>query len=431
MSLGPIIRPLPSLRESKIVAEPQAYLEANNEGATRLIPDLKSEEIKPDCSYRQIHNRLANAIDQASEELYSDPDYTIDIETDFPPNQVSVRRLSTCYGLTNRPAFIDPILDPTRSANARDQIHCLAELPLYDLCHYRSLFITQDFSPLGRYELILNINGRFERVVVDDRIPVYRHTLEPIWGLSYQKPWELILFKAYAKAMGGYARAREAKPFEFIETVTNSPWKYFNLAKEADRFIKKYGENNAFSHGKIIFKTKDSPEIRQAGLVPNSAGYTLLNINSKDQENIILTIRGTANQNWSGDYSLMDNKFSEQYQMLKNQGNLGVELTLERDFSIKHKDALNLFSSAYVTSVRKNQYFTGYKLLEIAEKEKKAQYLEFYFPSKGFIDISIRQFPENAMKAGAQSSIALTNVNEGGALRFVKTKHIIVKDKHY
>lgn len=35
------------------------------------------------------------------------------------------------------------------------------------------------------------------------------------------------------------------------------------------------------------------------------------------------------------------------------------------------------------------------------------------------------------MKAGARSSIALSNIHEGGAFRYVKTKHIIVKDKHF
>lgn len=373
----PVIRRSAGLRASKIVAEPHAYLEANSEGATRLIPDLRKEEVRPDCSYRQIHDpHPATHPDPASEDLYSDPDYSIDIETDFSKIPVTLRRLSTCYGVTNRPAFIDPILDPTRSTHAHE-IHCLAELPLYDLFHYRSLFITQDFNALGRYELVLNINGRFERVVVDDRIPVYRDTLEPIWGLSYQKPWELILFKAYAKVKNGYARAREAKPFEFVETVTNSPWKYFNLAKESARFIMKYGENKAFSRGKIIFKTKDSEEVTHAGLVRNSAGYCLLNIDYKNQEKAILTLRGTAGQNWSGEYSLLDSKCCQLFSQLQKQENSGVQLTLERDFSISHSDALNLFSSAYVSSLRKGQYFTGYKLLEIAEEERKAQYLEF------------------------------------------------------
>ena len=92
---------------------------------------------------------------------------------------------------------------------------------------------------------------------------------------------------------------------------------------------------------------------------------------------MVLGLRGTAGQNWSGEYSLLDSKCCELFSQLQKQENSGVQLTLERDFSISHSDALNLFSSAYVSSLRKGQYFTGYKLLEIAEEERKAQYLEF------------------------------------------------------
>ena len=50
-------------------------------------------------------------------------------------------------------------------------------------------------------------------VSVDDRIPVYANTLEPIWGLRYENPWELILVKAWAKINGGYHVIRRSRPF--------------------------------------------------------------------------------------------------------------------------------------------------------------------------------------------------------------------------
>jgi|JI9StandDraft_1071089.scaffolds.fasta_scaffold2071352_1 hypothetical protein len=39
------------------------------------------------------------------------------------------------------------------------------------------MFITQDFSPDGLYEVIINQNGRFETDVVDDWIPVYEDSM--------------------------------------------------------------------------------------------------------------------------------------------------------------------------------------------------------------------------------------------------------------
>ena len=66
---------------------------------------------------------------------------------------------------------------------------------------------------------------------------------------------------------------------------------------------------------------------------------------------------------------------------------------------ISHEDAINLFSSAYITSNRNGKYFTGYKLLEIVANERKAQNFEFYFPEDGFLDFSIKQFSGNSTKA--------------------------------
>ncbi len=66
---------------------------------------------------------------------------------------------------------------------------------------------------------------------VDDRIPIDKRTLEPIWGLSFERPWEIILVKAWAKKLSGYHKVLSSKPFEFIEAFSNSTWKYFNLTK--------------------------------------------------------------------------------------------------------------------------------------------------------------------------------------------------------
>jgi hypothetical protein len=82
--------------------------------------------------------------------------------------------------------------------------------------------------------------------------------LEPVWGLTFENPWELILIKAWAKVRGGYHVIRQARPFEFIETFSQSTWKYFNLSIEAKKFLHHYYESNKFKNGKIILKTKRS-----------------------------------------------------------------------------------------------------------------------------------------------------------------------------
>lgn len=80
----------------------------------------------------------------------------------------------------------------------------MIELGLLPVHHYKSMFVTQDWDPNGRYLIVLNSEGRFETEVVDDYIPVYEKSEEPLWGMSLTKPWELILAKIWAKRSGGY-----------------------------------------------------------------------------------------------------------------------------------------------------------------------------------------------------------------------------------
>lgn len=93
------------------------------------------------------------------------------------------------------------------------------------------MFITQDYSEHGRYEVIVNNEGRFELEVVDDLIPININSGLPILNLDIRQPWLLILVKVWAKRNGGYNRLKNGKCFEFISAFTNSNWKYYNLSK--------------------------------------------------------------------------------------------------------------------------------------------------------------------------------------------------------
>lgn len=47
--------------------------------------------------------------------------------------------------------------------------------------------------------------------------------------MGLDKPWKLILLKAYAKNLGGYDALLRIHPFDFIDKFTDTNWKYFNL----------------------------------------------------------------------------------------------------------------------------------------------------------------------------------------------------------
>lgn len=177
------------------------------------------------------------------------------------------------YGITNLPHFFELDRRPVSLEDNEGAPSCIRELALFSTAHYKSLFITQDFQQSGKYILTANIDGRFEVISVDDRIPLYKDTMEPVWGYSFNNPWELILLKAWAKIVGGYNQVMEARPFEFVETFSYSTWKYFNLAKESKKFLQYYYESSKFKNGKIILKTKKDEVVVRSGLTANSSSY--------------------------------------------------------------------------------------------------------------------------------------------------------------
>jgi hypothetical protein len=220
-----------------------------------------------------VHNLEEEGGDYKGAKLYED-DYQIDLGIEFEDDDnVIIRRLSTLYPVSNRPLFFDLNSQPSRPADPKKAHHCLNELALFPTVHYRSLFISQTFSASGKYTLITNTDGRFEVITVDDRIPINKVTYEPIWGLSYQNPWELILIKAWAKKIKGYHKISQTKPFEFIENFTNPTWKYYNLTKSPGLFLHKYASISKVKNAKIILKTKDETLLKEHGLLPNSASY--------------------------------------------------------------------------------------------------------------------------------------------------------------
>jgi hypothetical protein len=98
-------------------------------------------------------------------------------------------------------------------ANMPQNPSFLNEVGLLPPFYYQSLFLTPDFTPNSMYKVIVNVQGQFRVVVVDDAIPVFESTMQPIWGLDREVPWELIVLKVWAKVVGGYKSVLTAKPF--------------------------------------------------------------------------------------------------------------------------------------------------------------------------------------------------------------------------
>lgn len=213
------------------------------------------------------------------------------------------------------------------------------------------------------------------------------------------------MLKFWAKRNGGYNQVKSIPPFRFIEFFSNSNWKYYNLAYEGYGFFNFY--TGKASLGTFILKTKDNEIVRQSGLVPNSAGYQMIELKettSIDAPKIVVngqqvvdpkartwvaTVKSTFVNKWTGNFSVLDKEMNNRYRPNKHY------MVLDRDFMINSSDFVNLFSTVYISSNRDKDYqhyYSDYYILEVEPRIKTAIYLKFYLKFDGWLDFCIKQF---------------------------------------
>lgn len=140
------------------------YLKFNEKGETSIV---NSKESVANYSYRQVHDlRKQSPSSSNLEELFTDNAFDVRAEPriakiDEQKGNVVIRRLSQLYSESHRPPFFSEKGKVTKIADPSAVPHCINQLGIFTQEEYRSLFITQDFNPQGKYELILNRNGRF------------------------------------------------------------------------------------------------------------------------------------------------------------------------------------------------------------------------------------------------------------------------------
>ena len=359
------------------------------------------------------------------------------VDKDFHPSSLTVtnkdtdqkvvfKRLQHLYPKKHRPSFFPSAHELPKLKNSDGAPHFMIEMGLTTTEHYKSMFITQDFQDSGRYEMVVNVDGRFEAVTVDEYVPVYENTEEPIWGMELKYPWQMIIVKVWAKRCNGYDNILSTNPMDFLSSFTNSNWKYFNLAREPnflDNYLnKKYGE--------IVLKTKDNPDVRRSGLAPNEVGYDLINI-QKNENDYTVVIKSTVKNKWSGTMSVVDRKVNTLGSMIKST--IPKTVNLDRDIFLNKADFYNMFSAAYLTSTRPHAV-SNYYILEVQPNNKNALYLEFHIEEDSFLDFSVKQREENLKNPNKASRIRHAkyqedqgkNVTEEEVQRYHQVKYALI-----
>ena len=114
-----------------------------------------------------------------------------------------------------------------------------------------SAFITKQFNPRGKYRLRLwdPIKEKFERISVDDFIPIDEETNQPIFTRPHgNEIWVMLLEKVFAKFMGSYSAIEAGHSIFAMHILTGQKVSKFVL--RSDKWLKTNmkvtKENNSF-----------------------------------------------------------------------------------------------------------------------------------------------------------------------------------------
>jgi len=105
---------------------------------------------------------------------------------------------------------------------------------MIDREYIKTRFITKRLNKSGYYEYFIRRNGEYYVDYVDDFIPIVGAKKLPLWGLSKNEPWKIIIMKAWIKEKGGIEAVERAEPYEFIEAFGLPGYRALSIKKEVD-----------------------------------------------------------------------------------------------------------------------------------------------------------------------------------------------------
>ena len=180
----------------------------------------------------------------------------------------------------------------------------------------KNVFTQREYTDEGIFELWLHYKGAGYKVVVDDRLPMYRMPGTPIaTQMSDNGAWWLpILEKGYAKLHQNYARLSGGLSFEAVRTLTGMP----TIPHFPMYYRQKYDDNTLWS---ILSEGDKKNYVMSGGIFKNKFGlvsghaYTIIGVNEVTHNNKIeklVKIRNPwAKENYTGPWSGSDARWTD------------------------------------------------------------------------------------------------------------------------
>ncbi len=174
------------------------------------------------------------------------------------------------------------------------------------------LFDFDHKNEYGIYSVWLNINGVWQRIILDEYFPSYFNGRN--WDLAFSKTeqkelWVLLLEKAYAKAYGSYWEIIGGDPVHALRDLTGAPYDRIEDFSDLDAAWEKLRSANTKQYMLTCFtkSTEVTEEQSDEGMVYGHA-YTILDVqdivDSRNQPGRIIQIRNPWGKfEWKGDFS--------------------------------------------------------------------------------------------------------------------------------
>lgn len=122
---------------------------------------------------------------------------------------------------------------------------CWLLAAMASMCEYKGLvqdlFITKQFSPIGKYQVKLFFKpwNKWVTVTVDDYVPCRKGTNDPVFAKPHgPEMWACILEKAFAKVVGSYGNLEGGHPLWALEAMTGDFVSTFKRLDESGRWKK-------------------------------------------------------------------------------------------------------------------------------------------------------------------------------------------------
>ena len=257
------------------------------------------------------------------------------------------------------------------------------------------LFKTKIMNPDGYYELVLNIDGKPQIVIVDDYIPVDKAKKEIIYANSKKDEiWVCLLEKAWAKVNGSYSNIIGGYPSEALEFLTGfSSLSYDTENKDAEDLneykieIVKQLQLADKKTSIISCSTSSKLDVSGVGLIK---GYTynlqnFYHIEKSDGKKVYLFqlrnpwSKGEWNGDWSDKSGLWDDKAKQQVSFSDKEDGI---------FYMNDTDFFKYFTHVEICYVLYDATIAAYTL-EGEEKNKNGIVFNIITEADGFASISV------------------------------------------